>query len=100
MASTRVSVEIRVPRSCGSRHRFVATLTYPGRSKKKATLPVGMPLPGAVALLVDPADESVLAFRPDRQASAWRASDRIDLSEVLPDFELTVEQLFASLRHS
>jgi Uma2 family endonuclease len=53
-----------------------------------------------IALLVDPADESVLAFRPDSQASAWRASDRIDLREVLPDFELTVEQLFASLRHA
>jgi Uma2 family endonuclease len=51
-----------------------------------------------VALLVDPADESVLAFRPDRQASAWRGPDRIDLSEVLPDLELTAEQLFASLR--
>ena len=53
-----------------------------------------------IALLVDPADESVLAFRPVRQASAWRASDRIDLREVLLDFELTVEQLFASLRHT
>jgi Uma2 family endonuclease len=52
-----------------------------------------------VALLVDPADESVLAFRLNRQASAWRASDRIDLSEVLPDFEITVERLFASLCH-
>jgi hypothetical protein len=53
-----------------------------------------------VALLVDPADESVLAFRPNRQASAWRASDRIDLGEILPDFELIVEQLFASLCQS
>ena len=51
-----------------------------------------------VALLVDPVDESVLAFRSDGRVSAWHALDRIDLSEVLPDFELTVEQLFASLR--
>lgn len=50
-----------------------------------------------VALLVDPADESVLAFRLGRSAIPWRASDRIDVSEVLPSFDLTVEQLFASL---
>ena len=52
-----------------------------------------------IALLVDPADESVLAFRPNSQTSVWRASDRIDLRAVLPAFELTVEQLFAALRH-
>jgi len=51
-----------------------------------------------VALLVDPADQSVLAFRPNQQLIAWRASDRIDLGEVLPDFALTVDELFASLR--
>lgn len=50
-----------------------------------------------VALLVDPADESVLAFRRDRQTEVWHGADRIELSEFLPDFELTVEQLFASL---
>jgi Uma2 family endonuclease len=52
-----------------------------------------------VALLVDPADESVLAFHPDRPPSAWGGSDRIDAGEVIPDFELSVDQLFASLRH-
>lgn len=52
-----------------------------------------------VALLVDPADRSVLAFRPEGPAVAWHGPDRIDLHEVLPDFDLTVEQLFASLRH-
>lgn len=51
-----------------------------------------------VALLVDPADHSVLAFRPDQPTVAWRGSDRIDLHEVLPDLELTVDQLFASLQ--
>jgi Uma2 family endonuclease len=50
-----------------------------------------------IALLVDPEDESILAFRPDFRTNAWRGSDRIDLHEVLPDFELTVERLFASL---
>ncbi|MBV9281743.1 MAG: Uma2 family endonuclease [Chloroflexi bacterium] len=51
-----------------------------------------------VALLVDPADRSVLAFRPNLPASAWSGSDRIDVSEVVPDLELSVDQLFASLR--
>jgi Uma2 family endonuclease len=51
-----------------------------------------------MALLLDPTDESVLAFRHGRPADAWHGSDRVDLHEVLPDFELTVEQLFASLR--
>jgi Uma2 family endonuclease len=52
-----------------------------------------------VALLVDPADHSLLAFRPDQPAVAWHGADRIDLHEVLPDFDLSVDQLFASLRH-
>jgi Uma2 family endonuclease len=51
-----------------------------------------------VALLVDPADESVLAFRGDEQPVAWRAEDRVDLREILPELALTVEELFASLR--
>lgn len=51
-----------------------------------------------VALLVDPSDESVLAFRPDRPTTAWHGSDRIDVSEVLCGFDLTVDQLFAALR--
>jgi Uma2 family endonuclease len=51
-----------------------------------------------VALLVDPADESVVGFRSDGQVNAWHAQDKIDLGEVLPDFELTVEELFTALR--
>ena len=51
-----------------------------------------------VALLIDPADKSVLAFHPDGRVSALHSTDRIDLGEVLPDFDLTVEQLLASLR--
>ena len=50
------------------------------------------------ALLVDPADESVLFFRTGGQAGAWHGSDQIDVSDVLPQFNLTVERLFASLR--
>jgi len=51
-----------------------------------------------VALLVDPLDESVLAFRPGQAAVAWRGPDYIDMGDVLPDFRLTVAELFASLR--
>ena len=50
------------------------------------------------ALLVDPADESVLFFRTGGQAGAWHGSDQIDVSVVLPKFKLTVDELFASLR--
>ena len=52
-----------------------------------------------VALLIDPADRSVLAFRPDEPAVAWHGPDRIEMPEVLPDFALTVQGLFDSLRH-
>jgi Uma2 family endonuclease len=51
-----------------------------------------------VALLVDPEDESVLAFRPQGRMDVWHGVDRIDVSEVLPDFDLTVEHLFSVLR--
>ena len=51
-----------------------------------------------MALLVDPADESVLAFREGGEVSALHGTDRIDLSDVLPEFELTVDELFDALR--
>lgn len=51
-----------------------------------------------IALLVDPDDESILAFGPDGWKGVWRARDHIDLAPVTPGFELTVEELFASLQ--
>lgn len=51
-----------------------------------------------VALLVDPQDESVLAFRPGGRVSALHGADRIELPEILPDFDLTVGDLFSALR--
>lgn len=51
-----------------------------------------------IALLVDPDDESVLVVGPDGRVSVWRAPDRIDLAPIVPDFALTVEELFAALR--
>jgi len=52
----------------------------------------------AVALLVDPDDESVIAFRAHQAPRALRGTDRIDLDDVLAGFELTVQELFAYLR--
>jgi hypothetical protein len=43
------------------------------------------------------AGETVLAIRPDKPTMAWQGFDPIDLNEVLPDFSLTVERLFAPL---
>jgi Uma2 family endonuclease len=49
------------------------------------------------ALLLDPADESVLLIRPDRTTTGLHGPDRIDLQDVLPGFHLTVQDLFDSL---
>lgn len=51
-----------------------------------------------LALVVDPVDESILAFRADGAPVSWQGEDRIDLGEVLPGFGLTAEELFAALR--
>ena len=50
-----------------------------------------------IALIADPAEDVVLRFRPDTLPDVLTGDDRIDLDEVLPGFELTVNQLFASL---
>jgi Uma2 family endonuclease len=50
-----------------------------------------------IALLVDPADRSVVAFFADASMLEWHGSDRIDLRGVVPDLDLTVEHLFRVL---
>jgi Uma2 family endonuclease len=50
-----------------------------------------------VALLVDPDDESVLAFRQEQAPAALRGPDPIAIEEVLPGFQLAAQELFASL---
>lgn len=50
------------------------------------------------ALLVDPTDHSVLSFRPDQVPTPLVDSDQITVDDLLPGFELTVRQLFDSLR--
>jgi len=51
-----------------------------------------------IGLLVDVEDQSVMVFRPNEALTPLQSSDRISLPEILPEFDLTVDQLFASLR--
>ena len=51
-----------------------------------------------VALLVDPDDLTVLLVRPDAILQPLRGADAIDLADVLPGFELTVDELFGVLK--
>jgi Uma2 family endonuclease len=50
------------------------------------------------ALLVDPKDRSVLLFRPGGGMRALSGGDSLELADILPGFQLTVEEIFASLR--
>ena len=50
-----------------------------------------------IALIADPDQDVVLRFRPDALPDVLIGDDRIDLDEVLPGFEMTVNQLFGSL---
>lgn len=53
-----------------------------------------------IALVVDPADKSVLLFRPGQPPLALQGSERVALDDVLPGLELTVQELFDSLKLS
>ena len=48
-------------------------------------------------LLIDPSDKSVLLFRPGTIPIALHGSDRIELEDILPGFELTVGEVFEAL---
>jgi Uma2 family endonuclease len=51
-----------------------------------------------VALLVIPRNRSIRVFRTGTELGPFRGSDRINLGDVLPGFELAVDDLFHSLR--
>jgi Uma2 family endonuclease len=51
-----------------------------------------------VALLVDPGDETVLAFGPGGVTRIMREDAAIDTGDVLPGFALTARELFDALR--
>jgi Uma2 family endonuclease len=50
-----------------------------------------------VAILVDPAVESVLMFRPGKEPVSIRGAGTIDLEDILPGFRLSAERLFAEV---
>jgi Uma2 family endonuclease len=52
----------------------------------------------ARALLVDPADRSVLLFAPGTAPRAMGDDESIDFGTVLPDFTLSLSELFNTLR--
>jgi Uma2 family endonuclease len=51
-----------------------------------------------IAILVDLAHQSVLTFRADGAIDELHGAERIDISAGIPDFELSVQDLFSSLR--
>jgi|SRR5579862_4053762 len=51
-----------------------------------------------LAVLVDPADESVLIVRPDGLPTALRGTGTIDLTSALPGLTLDISEVFAALR--
>jgi Uma2 family endonuclease len=52
----------------------------------------------ALALLVDPDDRSVMAFRPGEEPAVLYGADAIDFAPVLPGLRLRVRTLFGWLR--
>ncbi len=51
----------------------------------------------SLALVVDPRTESIIRLLPDGSTSTLRGTDRIDLGPILPEFEMTVQDLFDTL---
>lgn len=51
-----------------------------------------------IALVVDPGDEAVIRLQTGQEPRVLRGHDRIDLDAVLPDFKLTVSEIFEALR--
>jgi Uma2 family endonuclease len=49
-----------------------------------------------IALVVDREDQSILVFRAERPVLVLRSNDLIDLDEILPGFDMTVDGLFAA----
>jgi Uma2 family endonuclease len=54
-------------------------------------------LGSSIALIVDPDDETVLAFRPGQPVQVLQNDDRIDVDELLPGLTLTVRAVFQGI---
>jgi Uma2 family endonuclease len=52
----------------------------------------------AAALLVDPRDLSIIAFRPGGRTAALRGAEVVDLTDIVPGLSFSVDAVFASLR--
>ncbi|HLH23851.1 MAG TPA: Uma2 family endonuclease [Chloroflexota bacterium] len=52
----------------------------------------------ALALLLDPDDESILVYRPNTAAVRLRGTDLVDFGDELPGFHFVVGELFAAAR--
>jgi hypothetical protein len=50
-----------------------------------------------MSLVVDSDDETIYAIRPGQPLRVLRGDDRIDLDDVLPGFDLTVQALIDSI---
>jgi Uma2 family endonuclease len=64
------------------------------RRKCQRYLELGVP----VAALVNIKSAHINVFRPGQPEQVLRGSDRIDLGQLAPDLDLTVQQLFSTLR--
>jgi len=51
-----------------------------------------------IALLVDPADKSVILFRPDQPTRALRGDAVVDLTDLTPGLRFSAAEVFAALR--
>jgi Uma2 family endonuclease len=51
----------------------------------------------ALALLLNPDDDTVRLFRPGEEPVTLEAQERVDFGDVLPGFAPTVQEIFASL---
>jgi Uma2 family endonuclease len=51
-----------------------------------------------LALLVNPARRTIHALRATREVGPLRDGEAVDVADILPGFDLTVSDLFASLR--
>jgi Uma2 family endonuclease len=50
-----------------------------------------------VALIVDPDDEAILAFRPGQPVRVLQGDDRIEIDELVPGLALTVKEMFEAI---
>jgi Uma2 family endonuclease len=53
-----------------------------------------------VSILVNPRNRTVTSFRPGIPPVTFRDTDVLDLGDVIPGFQVTIQQIFGALRFS